>query len=84
MKMSIIKVTGSTLPCDFMKICQIFTLTVDIKNPFCELEDIHKQIFLEKFHENLTLTGRDVDNSPVAGKLPGSFGNSTRLEMAKT
>ena len=40
-----------------MKICHVFTLTVDIKNPLCEFEDIYWQIFLPEFHENLTLPG---------------------------
>ena len=32
-----------------MEICHIFTLTVDIKNPWCEFEDIYHQIFPLKF-----------------------------------
>ena len=41
-----------------MKVCHILTLTVDIKNLFREFEDIHWQIFLANFHENLTLPER--------------------------
>ena len=37
-----------------MKICHIFTLTVD-KNSLCEFEDNHQMIFLQKLNENLTL-----------------------------
>ena len=40
-----------------MKICRIFTWTVDIENPLAEFEDIHQEIFLAKFHGNLTLPG---------------------------
>ena len=32
-----------------------FTLTAEIKRFFCEFEDIHRQIILPKFQENLTL-----------------------------
>ena len=38
-----------------MKMCHIFTLTVDVEKTLCDtLEDIHQQILLTKFHENLT------------------------------
>ena len=40
-----------------MKICHIFTLTVDIQKALYALEDIHQQILLAKFRENLTLLG---------------------------
>ena len=39
----------------------MFTLKADIKNPLCEFEDAHQQIFLRKFHETPTLPrGGDV------------------------
>ena len=37
-----------------MKLCRIYTLTEDIENLLCEIEDILQQIFLLKFHENVT------------------------------
>ena len=46
-----------------MKMCHIFTLTVDIKNPSFGFEDIHQQIFLAEFHENPTLPDRAVSIS---------------------
>ena len=41
-----------------MNICHIFTLTVDVENPYGEFEDVHQQIFFAKSHENPTLPGR--------------------------
>ena len=32
-----------------------FTLTADIKSFFCEFEDIHHEIFVPKFQDNMTL-----------------------------
>ena len=40
-----------------MKVCHIFTFTIDIKNPFCELENIDQRIFLPKSHETPHLSG---------------------------
>ena len=41
-----------------MKICHIFTLTVDLKKTtLYTLEDIYQQTFLAKFQENSTLSG---------------------------
>ena len=52
-----------------MNMCHIFTLTVDIEKTLDELEDIRKQILLAKFHENLTLQGRDDSIFKSAPKI---------------
>ena len=35
----------------------VFTLTVDIENPFNRFEDIHQEILFAKFDKNMTLSG---------------------------
>ena len=51
-----LKIGGSVLPGKNMKICNIFTFTIDIEKILDALDDIHQQILLAKnFHENLIL-----------------------------
>ena len=63
-----------------MKIYHILTLRVDTEKNLQTHEDIHQQILLAKFHENLILPG-GVD--PILGERIKNVANQIFMKLCK-